>query len=265
MTFSVAFDGADAVASAQLRPVLASVPERFHVVDGPEADVVVVSAARGDWLDRLEAAIELGVRGVLIASPGPAAVERLRALSHTQTPVGVAIGYVAGRSWRQALPRVKADLPSAVLLDTVVTYTGAGTSALLAQLATVRSLVGPVLSIQLVHGIQDLYAATAQVANLVVNLTGVASTCGSNTLRIDLVGPERRWRAQLNADALARPSEIVCFDASGAHAEPLVYESPHRAVLLELYAALSDGSSLSYTLEDLARDVDLAAPIVSLM
>jgi hypothetical protein len=106
---------------------------------------------------------------------------------------------------------------------------------------------------------QDQYAATAQVANLPMNLTGVASASGSNTLRIDLVGRERRWRAQLNADALARPSQIVCFDARGAHAEPLLYESPHRAVLLELFAALTDGTSLCYTLEDLADDVDLAS------
>jgi hypothetical protein len=189
----------------------------------------------------------------------------LRTLSRTATPVGVAIGYAAGRAWRQALPRIQADLPAAALLDSVVRCTNdratALPSALVAQLAVVRSLVGPLARIQVVHGTQEQYVATAQVANLLLNLTGVASTWGANTLRIDLVGQQRRWWVQLNGDALARPGEIVRFDASGAHAEPPLYESPHRVSLIELHAALSEGSRLNYTLADLADDLELAGAI----
>jgi hypothetical protein len=62
---------------------------------------------------------------------------------------------------------------------------------------------------------------------------------------------------------LARAGEIVRFDADGAHAEPPLYESPHRATLIELHAALSEGSRLSYTLSDLADDLELGLGLES--
>ena len=78
-------------------------------------------------------------------------------------------------------------------------------------------------------------------------------SCASASIPTPAANPKRR--------PLTRPSEIVRFDSAGAHAQPVLYESPHRGALLALHAALTDGSPLDYALDDLADSLDMAVAI----
>ncbi len=90
---------------------------------------------------------------------------------------------------------------------------------------------------------------------------GLRSPLAGYELSLNMVGLHQRWRVRIGGDELARPSEIVRFDVAGAHAQPALYESPHRAALFELHAALTDGSPIDYTLAGLADGLDLATAI----
>ncbi len=238
-TFTIRLDAQDAVASAALRTVLASVPARFRVTTEQDADVVVLAGVQPDWTRRLATAIAAGIRGVLIVRP-----------------------FAADRAWNTALPQIKADAPAATLLDSVVTFDGVSpVTALVEQLAAVRGILPALEPLEAAHRSDNQYVVSGRAESVAVSLTGLRSPLSGYELSLNMVGPQQRWRVRIGGDEVARPSELVRFDGAGAHTQPVLYESPHRAALLALHAALTDGSPLAYTLADLADGLDMAAAI----
>jgi hypothetical protein len=265
-TFTIRLDAQDAVASAALRTVLASVPARFRVTTEQHADVVVLAGVQPDWTRRLGTAIAAGIRGVLIVRPGPANSDEVRELARRAAPeatlVGVDVGFAADRAWNTALPQIKADAPAATLLDSVVTFDGVSpVTALVEQLAAVRGILPALEPLEAAHRSDNQYVVSGRAESVAVSLTGLRSPLSGYELSLNMVGPQQRWRVRIGGDEVARPSELVRFDGAGAHTQPVLYESPHRAALLALHAALTDGSPLAYTLADLADGLDMAAAI----
>jgi hypothetical protein len=264
--FTTRVDAQDASTSALLRTVLVSLPAHFRVTAEHQADVVVISGVQTDWTRRLATAVATGSRAVLVVRPGPANSNELRDLatraSGEATLAGVDIGFAADRAWNKALPEIKAHAPAATLLDSLVTFDGAPpVTAFVEQLAIVRGILPALELLEVAHRSNTQYVVSGRSGSVAVSLTGLRSPLSGCELSLNMVGPQQRWRVRIGADELARPSEIVRFDRAGSHAQPLLYESPHRAALLELHAALTDGSPLAYTLADLADDLDVAAAI----
>jgi hypothetical protein len=264
--FTIRLDALDESTVALLRTILASLPARFRLTTGQHADVVVLAGVQPDWTRRLATAIAAGSRGALIVRPGPASSSEVRDLARRAaaeaTLVGVDLGFAAGRTWQKALPQIKADAPTATLLDTVVTFDGVSpATAFVEQVAAVRSILPELQPLEVAQRSNTQYLVSGRSASVAISLTGLRSPLSGYELSLDMVGPHQRWRVRIGGDELARPSEIVRFDRDGAHAQPLLYESPHRAALLDLHTALTDGTPLAYTLADLADDLDWAAPI----
>jgi len=231
--------------------------------------VRMVSGKDGDWVARLLAAVRNGARGVLLAAPGPADPDEVRDAARRATAAGTIVavdaGYTADRTWRHALPAWQEHAPGAQLLDSVVTIDERSSTlftALIDQLTVVRPIVGALEGLHLLHRSDDQYIASARADQLAITLTGVVSGLETSTLRVDLVGVDRRWSARFDGDALARPALVTRFDADGSTAPPLRYESPHRAAWLDLHAAITDGTPPPYTLEALATDLTIANQVL---
>jgi len=268
-TFTVRLDMEDAPTFALLRAILASVPARFRSTTDQRPDVVVLAGVQPDWTRRLDAAIAAGIRGVLVVRPGWGNSTELRDLARRAareaTLVGVDIGFAADRAWNTVLPQITADAPTATLLDSLVTFDGVlPETAFVEQLAVIRGILPALEPLEVAQRSDDQYVVSGRCENVAVSLTGLRSPLSGYELSLNMVGSQQRWRVRIGGDELARPSEITRFDSTGAHAQPMLYESPHRAALLELHAALTDGTPLAHTLADLADSLDMAAAISTL-
>jgi hypothetical protein len=246
--------------------VLASIPAHFCLTEGPHADVVVVSGARHSWPASLGRQVRNGVPITIVMSPGAADCEEVRHVADQATRagalVGIDVGFAHARFWTSALPRVRKDLASSALLDSVISSSHVTdtplVTAFVEQMAVVRSVVGALDDVRLNHRSADRYMVTARAGGVLVNLTGLVSARAEASLSIDLVGWSSRWRVRFGDDELARPGDISRFNADGADSQAPIFESPHRAMWLSLHAAAVDGSRLPHTLDDLADELTLA-------
>jgi hypothetical protein len=215
------------------------------------------------------AAVDGGARGVLVTTPGPADPDEVRETALYATEAGTVVAvdtcYAADRTWRRALPAWQELASGAQILDSVITIgdrPATQFTALISQLAVVRPVVGAFNTARAVHRNDQQYVVSAQAGQLGVTLTGVMSTVDMSSLSVDLVSIAARWSARFDGDALARPAVVTRFDADGSAAAPCRYESPHRAAWLDLHAAITEGTLLPYTLDELAADLELANTLV---
>ncbi len=74
---------------------------------------------------------------------------------------------------------------------------------------------------------------------------------------MDVVSAVRRWQAQFDHTALARPTRITLYDGNGALSRPLFYTSGRRATWMQLHAAIAEQASIPYSLENLATDLEI--------
>ena len=265
-TFTTRVDTQDASTSALLRTILVSLPAHFRVITEQHADVVVMCGVQPEWTRRLATAIAAGSRAVWLVRPGPASSSEVRDLARQAareaTLVGVDVGFAADRAWKKALPEIKADVPTTTLLDSLATFDGVPpVTAFVEQLAAVRGILPVLELLDVAQKSDNQYVVSGRSDSVAVSLTGLRSPLAGYELSLNMVGPQQRWRVRIGGDELARPSEIVRFDSAGAHAQPVLYESPHRGALLALHAALTDGSPLDYALDDLADSLDMAVAI----
>jgi hypothetical protein len=141
-------------------------------------------------------------------------------------------------------------------LDSTASMTDEGLDhVLLEQLALVRAVVGRPDRL----GTATLSASAYQIngAAGTVRISLSAAPGPASALAVDLIGVERRRRAQFDGLGLATPARISEFDQAGARTEPVHYESPHRVTWLDLHAALTDigVGSPRPDLDDLAEDI----------
>jgi hypothetical protein len=240
--------------------VLSSVPDRFRPTVHA-GDVTLVDASVAGWAKKLEAAARQGARGILVAAAGTMdGSDEVRAAAAAAGDAGVVVvadrGQSADRAWRDVAPSWRADAATSALLDSTASTTDNRLDhVLLEQLALLRAIVG-----------RPHHLRTATLSASAYQITGTAGTVrislsaapGPNpALAVDLIGVQRRRRAQFDGLGLATPARISEFDQAGARTEPVRYESPHRVAWLELHAALTDTGvgSPRPDLDDLAEDI----------
>jgi hypothetical protein len=243
----------------QHRAVLSSVPHRFRPTVHA-GDVTLVDASVAGWVKKLEAAAQQGVRGILVAAAGAAdGSDAVRAAGAVARDAGVVVvvdrGRSADRAWREVAPSWRADAATAALLDSTASMTHEGLDhVLLEQLALVRAVVGRPDRLSTATLSASAYQISGTAGRVRISLS--AAPGPDSALAVDMIGVERRRRAQFDGLGLATPARISEFDQAGARTGPLHYESPHRVAWLELHAALTDGvGSPRPDLDDLAEDI----------
>ena len=92
-------------------------------------------------------------------------------------------------------------------------------------MALVRSLLGSFDHLECIQRTARQHALVGHSGGAAVSLTAVASETPGSTLRMDVVSVVRRWQAQFDHTALARPTEITLYDGNGALSRPLFYAS----------------------------------------
>jgi hypothetical protein len=257
--FTVAVVGERAVVE-QHRAVVASIPDRFRPAVHA-GDVTLVDASVAGWVKKLEAAARQGVRGILVAPAGAAdGSDAVRAAGAVARDAGVVVvvdrGRSADRAWHEVAPSWRADAAAAALLDSTASMTDEGLDhVLLEQLALVRAVVGRPDRLSTATLSASAYQISGTAGTVRISLS--AAPGPDSALAVDLIGVERRRRAQFDGLGLAAPARISEFDQAGSRTGPLHYESPHRVAWLELHAALT-GIGVGTPrpdLDDLAEDI----------
>jgi hypothetical protein len=259
----------DANSATVHRSVLASVPRRFLVSEDGTADVVVVSGRDPGWPERVARVVDTGAQGVLVVRPGLADPQEIRDLVGTvagRAVVAVDTPYAADPTWTAAQPAVAADAASAAIVDSLVSIAADPAAdiveALVGQLAVVRPLVEPLDELRLLHRDEWAYMLGAHTRGPTVTLSGATSAGGHAVLAVDVVAAQRRWQIHFDDTALAGPTEVTRYDDAGAHTWPFVYESGRRGTWQRLHQAVTGGGEVAYSLDQLAKDVELARRVL---
>ena len=244
----------------QHRAVLSSIPARFRPTEHA-GDVALVDASVAGWTKKLEAAAQQGARGVLVASAGTVdSSGEVRAAAAVAVDAGMVVvadrGRPADRVWRDVAPSWRTDAAASAFLDSTASTTDNRLDhILLEQLALVRAIIGRPHHLRTATLSASAYQITGAAGTLRISLS--AAPGPDPALAVDLIGVQRRRRAQFDGLGLATPARISEFDQAGARTEPVRYESPHRVAWLELHAALTDigVGTTRPDLDDLAEDI----------
>jgi hypothetical protein len=260
---TVAFDSGEvtghAATYAAHRTALASLPGSFRLVHDQPADVLVTVASGADWLDRITPLLSAPTKAVLIAGLSPSAVAQLNALAalaaDRRLATAVASGPADDAAWQAALPDAAGDLGGLTFIDTVTTPRADGSlfEALLAQLALVESLTGPLEKATTLTATATHYVLSAHAGSTAVSLSGAVCTVERGRVELDLIGPAVRWRAEFSAAGPARPAEITRHDITGAQTRRPLFQGPQRAGWLRLRDDIAETGAQADTVGPLAR------------
>jgi hypothetical protein len=279
VTLAVSFAAADPVAEAAHRAALASLAGSFRVAPAAagEPGVAVVSGARDGWPEAIAAAVRAGARGVLLARPRPAGADVLGELAALAADAGVPVAVDSPArldpAWEDALPGLRACLGRATLLDSVAVLdpahagpapggeSGLLAEGLLAQIALVRSLTGP---LDALAGSRAglAYHAGARAGPAAVGLAGTIGAAGAPGLRLDLVAPDEHWQVVFDAAAPAAATRIARSVPGGGELRPTRYESGRRVLWRALAAAIAGGRAVPYGPAELAEDAEVARAVL---
>jgi hypothetical protein len=227
------------------RAVVASLPRHFRVVEGGSADVVCVGGH--GWEAAAGAAIEAGVRRVLVSPPATGDPEAVRSLAGMDARI-VVESPVLDPAWQAAAPAMREALADAALIDLVAAGVPGG---LVAQLALVLDLGAGLEPTGRVET-AGAYVLSGTAGTSAVTLAG---TRGRPQLRLDLRGPETHWTVQFEPAAIAVPTRASCATPDGGRSEPAVFETARRAA----WKHIAGDGPVPYALADLADALSLAS------
>jgi hypothetical protein len=243
------------------RTVLASLPNSYRIVD-TDAEVVLVSATDPA---RIQQFCSGATRAVVIDRPG-------RLSSHDLAAIVAAADrhdYVVVPAVLYG-PRVDAaadllDTAHVDLLECTIISRDTLRSSLVEQLALLRSVLGSVASVSVLHASVSHYVLQATPADHPkshVLLNGLSLPNAVDEAHLQAVGPERRLDIWIDAGPLARPAEIQCYHRDGGNSPWPLHQHAHRLTLARLHRLLTTGEGdLSYSLNDLGHDLQLAAAL----
>lgn len=225
-----------------LRLGVATLPTWFRYVDGG-ADVTGITGEPG-WVAKAVSAIEGGARGVLVVDPVMADIEPLRNALHEH---GAAV--VLDRAWA-ASPSVATAAPEFARLATkgalveswLTASTGATTaSALLRQLALVRSAVGGLETLRLVRNDAHGYDALGTTsAGIDVSLSGVFSTALGESAGVRIIRRASTAVLEFGPIDIASPGRVMVLTDAGENHLLTPWETPHREAWRRLHRAVEE-------------------------
>jgi hypothetical protein len=257
---TISIDSTDAAATLY-RTVLASLPNSYRILDA-DAEVVLVSATDPA---RIQQVCSGGTRAVVIDRPGRLSSSDL-----------AAIKVAADRQDCIVVPAVlygpRADAAADLLgtahvdlLESTVISPEALRASLVEQLAVLRTMLGSVASVRVLHASVSHYVLEATMADHPkshVLMNGLSLPTAVDEVALQAIGPERHVKIRIDADPLARPAEIHCYHRDGGTSPWPLHQHAHRLTLARLHRLLTAGEGdLSYSLNDLRHDLQLAAAL----
>jgi hypothetical protein len=260
------------------RGVLGTIPDMAVPSDtGPgdannEAEVVVISGSDQNWARTAAEAVAAGASAVVVADPrptAPAELDRLAVAAEIHhTTVAIDTAFATDPAWIAARDAVAKSAAGAQVIDSVVSVPPGEdglASALLAQLAVVRPLLGPDVELAVSALAPDHFVLTGAQGETAITLAGIASgSVDEAGMTLDVVGVEEHWQVTFSEAGPARPTAIVRRDSAGQHVNRPRYESGRRASWRAVHGALKGDGGVAYGLIDLQDDLTLAGAISDL-
>jgi|GEM_PF-2100522 len=254
---TISIDATDA-RSTVYRTVLASLPNSYRIVDAG-AEVVLLSAADPTQIEQL---LSDETRAVVIDRPGRLSTKELATIAaaadrHDSIVVPAVLYGPRADASADLLGSADVDLLECTIVSSEMLR-----SSLVEQLALLRAVLGSIASVRTLHASLSHYVLEAMMADYPkshVLLNGVCLPDAVDEVTLHAVGPERRLKIRIDADPLARPAEIHCFQRDGETSPWPLHQHAHRLTLTRLYRLLtSRDGDLSYALNDLRHDLHLA-------
>lgn len=221
--------------------VLASLPRSFERAPGGD---VLALCGEGNWPERALAAIESGVRAILVTEPSPTSTSRVDVLVEAATARGVPLRLA--RQWADD-PAVgpfsaalRADTGSPVLVDlhAAVAEDTTHHEALTAQLDLLSEVFGVRVAIDSISASPHGYGAVGtlgdETALAPLVLSAVRSRAASPMMSLRRLTERGRERLELFGAWSARPGTARVGNDEGELLLPTVYETGHRAAWREL-------------------------------
>lgn len=255
-----------------LAAAAASLPHLFRPAaasaePGYPCDIRVVDGSAPLWPQMLARALDPKVRGILLSAPTMADAAEVRTLAARADSVGcrvvVAMPFAHDATVAAGLSRLRQDREPLSIIDSIATASAEGgdpgprsalEQALLAQLAAIRTITGPVQNLVITQATDHAYSATAARDGTTVVLAGVVSFLPAPALRVDLVGPRRRHTICLPGPG-GGPATFRSYGASGMTCPPPSYESGLRSAWRNLHAAVTGPEPVRFGLRELALDL----------
>jgi hypothetical protein len=237
---------------------LASLPNSYRIVDA-DAEVVLVSATDPA---RIEQVCSGGTRAVVIDRPGRLSGSELAAIAaaadrHDCIVVPAVLYGARAVAAADLLGTAYVDL----LESTVISPEGLR-SSLVEQLAVLRTVLGSVAAVRVLHASVSHYVLEATMADRPkshVLLNGLSLPTVVDEVTLQAIGPERHVKMRIDADPLARPAEIHCYHRDGGTSPWPLHQHAHRLTLARLHRLLTTREGdLNYSLNDLRHDLQLA-------
>jgi len=256
----------------ELAVAAASLPQLFRPAagggeSGRPCDIRVVDASAPSWPGLLARALDTPVRGVLLSSPTVTDAAEVTALAaraeRARCRVVVAMAFPYDATVRAGLSRLREEREPLSFIDSIATASGEGGAlaprsalgrAFLAQLAAVRTIIGPVPDLTMSQETDHAYSAAAARDGVTVMLAGLVSSLPAPAVRVDLVGPRRRHTICL-AGSSAAPATFRSYGASGMTRPLPSYESGLRSAWRNLHAAVTGAEPVRFGLRELALDL----------
>jgi hypothetical protein len=211
---------------------------------------------------RIEQARPGGPRALVIDRPG-------RLSSHELAAIAAA----ADRDHCIVVPAVlygpRADAAAELLgtahvdlLESTIIASETLRSSLVEQLALLRTVLGSVASVRVVHASASHYVLEATIIDNPkshVLLNGLSLPNAVDEVTLQAIGPERHLTMRIDAGPLARPAEIHLYHRDGGTSPWPLHQHGHRLTLTRLHRLLTTGKGdLGYSLNDLRHDLQLA-------
>lgn len=256
-TLTIAPYGSDAPTG--FAPTLASLPVTYSPPStGARPDVAAVEGA-GDWVGTVTAALEEGVRSVVVSNPGIVPVAPARALldlaDELQASIEFAEPYAGDPVFDAHADELAAHLQAtAVLILTEKTKALTRAGAIFGTLRTLRRL-GVDATVATVSESRASFALTGTAEGKSF-FASIAATAVVSSQRVQALGYMKTLDVLLHGSSDARPAEVVVTSMAGAIQLPTVYETPERAAWRRVADAHLAATPATSALKSFIADLD---------
>ena len=237
--FTVRAVGASPAITAQTA-VLASIPARFRLVDGP-ADILMGSCA--------DIGVSAGLyapKGLFLTDIGLASANQFQTLLSRAKDRAIVVASLAEHALTSdQIAFLRGDSnETPAIIDCRMTLPGDRfVEGALEQIALLEALAGPVSNLSLLSRTAACLILSADFGSW----SGARLLCGrgKTSLQLNTVSRGLRRRLDIQADTHARPAELTVFDSRGSSRSSAIFEGGHRRSWLELHNRLSTASPVS--------------------
>jgi hypothetical protein len=240
--YSVRFLNGDADAQTQ-RAVLATLPNRFRVVDSGNADVLVVS--RAAIAEVMAEPINAATRGLFLSAPGTMSTQEFKSIrqSAADRPIGLALSVMPALT-DQALTDLRMDGADApVIVDAASEVSSAEPDALRAavfeQLMLLHAVSGRISDLTVLARTEMQMVLDVQIDSVWKRARISVRRSFRDVATLHTISRSVRRRAKFVSDPHAEPVRVEVFDQMGCRIASPSYEGGYRRSWQKFHAALT--------------------------